>query len=275
VFGSGGARIAVTTTCGEASATSDELGGVIIAWEGRQGDVPALYAQRLGSEGLPIWQADGMLLAKGLGIHAAANLRAVADGQGGAVVAWQGNPSGELRVQRVSAEGECLWEDTPLWPGQPLEGERLREDPVLSGDINEMAHLLLQKMRSADATLENEDPLSVWALGADMYEVQIVEDGAGGAILVWRAGQVPTKGGSIRAQRLDAVGNPTWPVEGVPVYPRTSGYQGYPHIAGDGMGGVVIVFLAGNSASDARAYAQRVGPGGDLLWPEGAVRVLR
>jgi len=51
------------------------------------------------------------------------------------------------------------------------------------------------------------------------------------------------------------------------IYADTTRYQGFPRIISDGKGGIIAAFLQGNTAQDARVYAQRVGPAGDLLWP--------
>jgi hypothetical protein len=87
------------------AALSDGAGGAIIAWQdGRSGPGYDVYAQRISPDGLGPWAANGVALTTAPGNQEYPAI--VADGSGGAIVAW-GNP--HIGAQRVSADGVPQW----------------------------------------------------------------------------------------------------------------------------------------------------------------------
>jgi hypothetical protein len=105
-----------------AHIVSDDAGGAIITWNQ---DVPggdAIYAQRVDDDGTPLWTSSGVALGGETGNTA--HPRIVADGQGGAVVAWEDLRTSsftDVYVQRVDGNGDLLWTSdgvavcTALW----------------------------------------------------------------------------------------------------------------------------------------------------------------
>ncbi len=104
--------------------------------------------------------------------------------------------------------------------------------------------------------------------------MQIIEDGHGGAIIVWSDYRTPT--GSylyhdIYAQRLDKRGNELWASGGIPICTDTL-TQYMPEIVPDGYGNFIIAWTdARNSFSD--IYAQRIDIDGNALWTEGGIAI--
>jgi len=101
--------------------------------------------------------------------------------------------------------------------------------------------------------------------------MQVVGDGLGGAIVLWR-----DRRGSdydFYGQRIDAAGNILWPVglpslDAVPVC-TVAGEQESLSSVSDGAGGAIIVWHHSDPVDDA-VYAQRIDPNGQRLWPSGA-----
>ena len=89
----------------------------------------------------------------------------------------------------------------------------------------------------------------------------IAPDGEGGAIIAF-VRHAATQ--DIYAQRVDVYGNLLWTPGGVPIC-TASGDQNGCRIVADGSGGAVITWLDGRGA-DYNIYAQRVDPGGSVLW---------
>jgi hypothetical protein len=116
------------------------------------------------------------------------------------------------------------------------------------------------------------------AYGHDQARPIAVPDGAGGVFLVWTQfasydGSKGWVGGDIRAQRLNAEGQPLWAVQGVAVC-ADPGEQIHPAVAPDGSGGVVIAWEdLRNGASD--VYAQRLSADGTAMWAANGVPVTR
>ena len=158
------------------------------------------------------------------------------DGAGGAIAIWmcgirdEQRPyliSGhELYAQRIDADGNILWQ-----PGGVL-------------------------VRNSKTQTER--------IGFPI-EPRLVEDGEGGAIVIWREQT------SIYAQRIDAGGNTLWLKGGVQVW-KEERAQGSPtpNIVGDGHGGAIVAWCytpaEKNVDKNAVLHAQRVGGDGRMLW---------
>ena len=100
---------------------------------------------------------------------------------------------------------------------------------------------------------------------ANQFEIQIILDGAGGAIIVWTDER---SGLDIYAQRVSAAGVVQWTVDGLAICAHQNN-QSTVQMTSDGTGGAIIAwedFRNGNQD----IYAQRVDPEGTLLWdPDG------
>ncbi len=95
--------VAVTTaaaTQGLIAIASDGAGGAIVAWEDYRGlGHPDVYAQRVGSNGVVQWTANGVAVSTAANPQTGVGL--VADGRGGAVAVWAD--------QRVIANGSDVY----------------------------------------------------------------------------------------------------------------------------------------------------------------------
>jgi hypothetical protein len=102
-----------TFTSGETEIVSDGASGAIIAWSDyRSGELwPDLYARRINAAGTPLWTADGVAI--GTAANAQALHSIVADGAGGAIVAWSDyrNVANayDIYSQRIDSAGNPLW----------------------------------------------------------------------------------------------------------------------------------------------------------------------
>ncbi len=97
---------------------------------------------------------------------------------------------------------------------------------------------------------------------------QLVEDGSGGAVIIWEDSR---KGSDydIFAQRIDAAGALLWETGGISVC-TAGGPQRYPQIAADGVGGFIITWYDRRNGNHHDIYAQRIDASGKVLWsPDG------
>jgi len=167
--------------------------------------------------------------------------RVIADGAGGAFVAWRGNSpttGTDVYLQRITASGVIA-------PGWPLEG------------------------------------LPVALLTDSQEAIDLVGDGQGGALIVWRDFRNSGSGGTsldIYAQRIRSDGSiaPGWPLNGAPVS-RGPGYQDLPLIAPDGAGGAFIAWDDERDYVTLRqdVYAQHLTASGTVVagWPANGIPV--
>jgi hypothetical protein len=198
-------------------AVTDGQGGAIIAWEDlRQGSQAAIYSARiLPNASLP-WKKDGVeVSAPSTGQRLAG---VVADGAGGAFLAWWNDAAGNSDVfaQRINGNGTMLWSSGPL--------------RVCTAPGNQQ-----------------------WA--------EMTPDGEGGVIIAWhdRRGQDL----DIYAQRIDASGSVLWTHNGVAVC-TAAGDQSYPQLVSNRHGGAYIAWMDRRSEDD--IYMQQVRADGSLQW---------
>ncbi len=99
--------------------------------------------------------------------------------------------------------------------------------------------------------------------------VQLVSDGAGGAISTW----VDTRNGAqdIYAQRTDMNGVLLWAVDGIAICNAASD-QFSPRLVSDGSGGAIITWYD-NRSGDYDIYAQRINASGVVQWTADGVAI--
>lgn len=98
---------------------ADGQGGVFVAYAYEsivdslyEGDV---YVQHIDSNGVVLWGDRGVPVCTGPGYQEPVGI--VHDGEGGLIVVWSGSPGGdnpETYAQRLSGEGEVLWEENGI-----------------------------------------------------------------------------------------------------------------------------------------------------------------
>lgn len=127
-----------------------------------------------------------------------------------------------------------------------------------------------QRVSAGGEILWATDGIPVCTASGSKSLLQVISDGAGGAIAVWR-----DRRGSdddFYGQRIDQDGNILWPVGAPSVEAQplvtVAGNQEDLSAVSDGAGGVIIAWHHPDAVDDA-AYAQRIDPNGNRMWPSG------
>jgi FlgD Ig-like domain len=259
------------------SLLSDNAGGVVLAWDDARSPSVDIYVQRIDGSGNVLWAANGASF-----VTTSANEhfgQMVASGTNGAIITWVvATPAPltfpppwppaptdhyEVYTRRLDFGG------SPDWPGSVLvctaDGSRFAKAAVSDGAGGTIIALYDNRYGNTDVFLARIDSFGnrVWSAGGvplctaagEQLEPAMVGDGAGGAIVTWsdhRGGPAA----DIYAGHVDALGNPLWMADGLPVC-TAAGNQSNPDIAPDGAGGVVIAWedtRSGNSL----VFAQRL-----------------
>lgn len=97
-----------------------------------------------------------------------------------------------------------------------------------------------------------------------------VEDGAGGAVVVWQDHRNGTA--DIYARRVTATGVAQWTADGVALCVQP-GDQYEPKLVSDGAGGAIVTWYDYRGGSTANVYAQRVDASGTPLWTANGVAI--
>jgi hypothetical protein len=204
---------------------------------------------------------------------------AMADGQGGAFVAWQDTrpPGGGTKIymQRIDANG------SPQWTANGIPVMNLATNPFvgIAGMVPDGAggvilgwsdyrsagfHVFAQRISGAGAVQWQANGVPVCLAAGTQVLGGIVSDGAGGAILGWtdsRAGSFT----DIYTQRLNGSGAAVWTANGVPVCTAAS-TQYAPVLDTDGAGGAILCWRDQRGTFDEDLYAQRVNSAGTPQW---------
>jgi len=267
--------------------TSGGSGGAIVAWRDTRTDPvignTEIYAQRLDSNGAPLWTLDGVkLLGFGAQKWATRNPVIVPDGSAGAVVLWQDArnaqaSANDLYAQRVTAAGTVQWAVNGVvvcnaasdqgYPGiVSLGGSAVVVvwEDRRSGNYD----IYAQKLDAVGAAQWNANGRLVCDSANDQRTPRVVGDGAVGVITAWtdkRASSVYT---DIYAQKLDANGAPVWNSGGVAVCLAAGSQTRIRMSAGDAGSALLSWMDTRGEATTAvyDLYSQTLDANGSLRW---------
>lgn len=254
---------------------TDKYGGAIIAWQDRRaGSTTDIYAQRIGRYGTAAWAEDGIPVCAAEGSQTWPVI--IADGSGGAVVAWQDHQldTYDIRAQQLDSSGNLQWDAG----GVVICGEEPGDQafPRIAGDGSggaviawhdtrngELYDFYAQRVDSAGSVLWATDGEAVRTAPGSGNWLTLLGDGSGGATIAWNDKR--SGGADIYAQRVDGSGSMLWMANGEAVC-VASYDQTYVRMCDDGSGGVLICWSDYRSAPDADVYAQRLDAGGNAHW---------
>jgi hypothetical protein len=262
-------------------ATSDGAGGAIFVWTDQRNDpLRDLWAQRIRADGTAAWAQGGvpvMLLAGSTQRQSAI----ATDGAGGAIIAWSDNRSGnyDIRVQRLSAAGNRLWDTTGVLL---CSATGTQDTPEIVSDgrggavvswrdfRTDTAKVFLQRVDSLGNAMWTGNGVRVCNAPRSQDSHQIVGDRGAGAIVTW----VDDRGGTddVYARWVDAFGNPGWSSNGV-VMCAASGTEASPAIVSNGRGGAIVIWRDNRTDPERDLYAQGVDSTGTVLWVANGVAV--
>jgi hypothetical protein len=276
-------------------AVSDGAGGTIIVWRNERFDVGtfsflySLMAQRISANGVTLWLPGGVTLVVDTVSPQATLLRppfsAVADGAGGAIVAWRDNrnfpDTGDIFASRLNAAGVPQWGAS----GTPVAvATDLQQRPVTVADGSGGAivawedrrlgfgntDIRAQRINSAGTMMWLANGLTVSGATGDQLLPAIATDGANGAIVAWTDNRGVD--GEIFAQRMLAPGMPMWTTDGVALT-NVAGIQTRPSVASDGANGAIVAWEDDRNAADNDIYAARIAAGSGMPWTANGVQV--
>ncbi len=270
----------ISTVAGDQDSpriASDSAGGAIIVWEDSRSGTYDIYAQRVDANGVVQWTSDGVAICTATNLQGSPAI--VADGSGGAIMAWQDRRTGSYAIyaQRINASGVVQW--TPNGVAITAAGGQLL--PSLTTDGSGGAIITwndnrigayAQRIDASGTVKWTADGVQVSSVDASTNKLPvIVNDGVGGAILAWQDSRSGT-GYDIYAQRIDSTGAVRWGTNGVAISTAT-GEQGIPAIGSDGAGGAVITWQDYRSGTSYDSYAQRIDSTGAVQWTTDGVAV--
>lgn len=260
--------VALTSVTGDQTdiaITTDNAAGAILAWTDRRNAKRDVYAQRIGSTGVPQWLANGSAIATNTGEHYLPKV--VPDGAGGAILAWidgRNATAPDIYAQHLNGSGFSLWiphgiavctaatsEGTLSMAADGAGGALLKwEEDDSAADTRD---IFAQRLAGTGTPLWTANGVALSNGPLDGFSV-LADDGAGGGFVAWQS-PLPSEISDLYAGRIDASGNLLWGNDGLPVCVQP-GSQSRHSIAADGAGGAFLFW------KDQRNGA--TGDGGDL-----------
>ncbi len=203
------------------------------------------------------------------------------DGSGGAIMVWEDYRATnglDIYAQRVDSTGAVLWATDGIGvsvtsgaQGNPAITSDGSGGAIIAWADNRSGNydIYAQKLSASGAAQWTANGVAIIKAANIQDKVEIISDGAGGAIMVWedyRDGA--TNGYDIYAQRVDRSGSPSWTKNGVSVTNAVN-HQRSPRTISDGSGGAIITWedLRNIATTGYDIYAQKILSTGISAWP--------
>jgi hypothetical protein len=264
-----------------ARITTDGAGGAIIAWMDAKLGNNDIYAQRLNSAGVNQWLLGGVAVCTAASSQGVAEV--ISDGAGGAIIAWsdfRGGPDNDIYAQRIDSSGIGQW----TFNGEPVvaavenqQGHGIATDMaggaiIVWQDFRDLEFDIYAQRLDASGTAQwRTDGVNLCTETDDQRDVEIISDGAGGAIVAWEDYRDGLQN-DVYAQRVTGSGLGMWEFNGV-LIGGSNGDQVDASLAMDGEGGAVITWTDGRGVEPNDVYAQRVNEYGQIAWAFNGVPV--
>jgi predicted lipoprotein with Yx(FWY)xxD motif len=266
----------------------DGRGGAFIAWQDGRNGADETYAQRVDSSGAPLWAGDGVRVCVVPEDHFAPYdyPRIIADGRGGAIIAWIDTRTHKYKVfaQRVDGDGQIQWVPEGV-AVSPTAAEQEMQKLVTDGcggaiiswrqerlDIWYHDNIYAQRIDSLGTVRWGETGAPICTGNWRCSWPDPVANGEGGALISWedmRTGQT-----DIYIQRVDADGQVVWATDGIPVCDDLSAQGGAASIS-DGAGGAITLWfdfrIYPGQIYSGVTYVQRTRHDGTIAWAEDGV----
>jgi hypothetical protein len=256
----------------------------LVVWEDYRKGYPLLFAQKINSAGVLLWQPNGTPVAPGAGPQEKPSAALTADGS--CYLVWEDRRRGNYDIfsQLLGSDqgdpllaaggtvvcetiGSVIHQNVSLIDAGRGEIIMAFED-ARNGFIN----IYAQKISSSGTLLWGRDGLPLARVKADQINPSLVSDGAGGALVCWEDLRNPNAP-RIFVQRLSGSGARVWEKGSTPVT-KIEARQSKPEIIGDGAGGAILCWEDERDALSLKdIFAQRLSPKGELLWGKGGIAV--
>jgi hypothetical protein len=271
----GGTPICTATNAQIAAAiVPDGNYGAIIVWQDYRNYVSGpsyadIYAQRVDQNGSVVWATDGVVVCDSDSNETA--ITAIPAVDGGAIIAWMDNRSGDYHVYavRIDSDGNPVW--TPNGVAVSTVADNNTWELRMVSDGADGAIITWVDHRAADRNIYAErldgNGTKQWydkpvcTVSGTQSDVEMVEDGAGGAIITWRDARVES---DIYAQRIAHGGGFVWNTDGAVVC-DVAGAQVRPSITTDGDEGAIVAWDDYRD-SNWDVYAARIDRFGLPVW---------
>lgn len=261
--------------------TADGSGGAIITWQDDRVGNSDIYAQKINSSGVVQWTTDGVAICTAALNQD--NIKIIADGTGGAIIAWDDfrSTSMDIYAQRIRSNGQVRWLTDGILIGSANNSQIFQS---LASDNNGGTIITWKDDRNdilnPDIYAQRVDSIGSVQWGSNgilvddvngptsLYPV-IIDDGSSGAIIAHTDGR--NGNSDIFAQKVNGGGIIQWTVNGVAICSAT-GDQTFVTIATNRNGGA---FMAWEDMRNGNKdiYSQSVNSSGIAQWTTNGIPI--
>jgi len=258
---------------------ADNNGGAFILWVDSRNPSKDIFGQRLSSNGVPLWQGNGLPIADGTGDEIQNTM--LPDGEGGFIIAYTHTYVGadDVYAKRFDGNGNMVWANPLSLAVAEGNQNGVRMAAMANGEFiftwqdqrNLDPDIYAQKINLAgvtqwgnylvvysDQTLPNHVP---------QLNPRIVETSDNAVIIVWEDHRLDLQNPDLFAQKLTVAGVKQWAGEGVALCTAEFS-QSSPRMSADNAGGCFVVWddLRNGNAPNDDIYAQHLSSTGSALW---------
>ncbi len=257
----------------------DDNGRAVVVWmDYRNGFDWDIYGNKVGADGVVMGPLSGLPICTAPGSQG--NPQLIPDGTGGGIVVWWDERDGLRRIfaQRIDGEGVARWAengiavcDSMTWQDDPYLVSDGAGGAIVAWSENRAGtgDIYAQRIDADGNLLWAEDGVPVCSLESEQYNVRLVRDGAGGAVIAWS--DTRSYESDIYAQRVDGNGDLLWAADGVPVC-AASGYQSDMRMIAAAAGGAYLIWSDNRDVGN-DLYAQWIDQDGLPVWTADGIAV--
>ncbi|NQU05638.1 MAG: T9SS type A sorting domain-containing protein [Calditrichaeota bacterium] len=264
----------------------DGSGGAYYVWEDtRENDFPEvdIWAQRIDSVGTGVWEENGIPICTALNWQ---DYPVILSSGNSSTIAWRNwrGGNGGLNTQRVTGEGEFVWEENGLLLVDDLYGNAFNHKLLSRGngefvllwsdgrlgalgsfpfiqycrDNGDEVEMLLQK--------DGQQVFGGTVGGCNYPDATLSEDGS--IFIVWQDHRI-NQVYSIYAQKLSEAGELLWGESGIIVSRENNHFDvKNPMVCSDDNGGIYVVWNSETEEAYYELFMQHIDADGNRLWEE-------
>ena len=264
-------------------------GGWVVAWIDFRNDTAGdIWAQKIDDNCHRLWGDSGVMVDElPASAIAEVTVRAVHDGQGGAIIAWEDlrTDAGDIYAQRVTASGTRAWVAPLAVTNVPSGQNEITADGDGQGNMlvawtdgRETGDLDIYaaKVTPSGTTPWGANGRSVCLAAGAQSKVKLCPDGLGGCYLAWQDARQGLYN-DIYMQYLNADGVPQWTNDGLPVCTAPQDQievrVAIGYVGGTPDGCVTVWEDARVGGVVYEVYAQKMSPLGVAQWTPDGIKV--
>ncbi|MFD0837360.1 T9SS type A sorting domain-containing protein [Mariniflexile aquimaris] len=265
---------------------SDGEFGAIMTWVDTRNGNWDIYSQRINEAGIPLWANNGIVICDAQNFQN--KPRIIPYQNNGAIISWtdrrNNSTNDDIYTQRIDGNGTIQW----AYNGIPvctdcIESFSTTSIPQIVADNTTQeifytwpnldaseTDIYAQKLNSNGIPLWSTNGIPICTSPNIQSKQKSVLDNTGGIIVCWEDNRTNT-GNNIFAQRINALGNIQWALNGIEIC-NAAGYEQNPYMLADGNGGAYIAW------EDERffvkdIYAQKINNNGISQWQANGIPI--